>query len=134
MYEDDEQTANARLAARLPYIFAASRFAHYLMVIVRDKIGSFKENRDIEIWLQEWLNNYIDGAPFDSAEETKARKPLSEASINIRPNPNPDDEGTVLAELQIRPNYQLEGLTRPMRLTLVLPFVGEAAAHSEPNE
>ncbi len=53
-YEDPDATANANLAARLPYLFATCRFAHYLKCIVRDKIGSFKERNDMQRWLNQW--------------------------------------------------------------------------------
>ena len=47
-YDDPDATANANLSARLPYLFAVCRFAHYLKSIVRDKIGSFKEREDMQ--------------------------------------------------------------------------------------
>src|ERR1700709_8143 len=50
-YEDPDATANANLAARLPYLFATCRFAHYLKCIVRDKIGSFKTKDEVQTWL-----------------------------------------------------------------------------------
>ena len=69
-YEDADATANANLAARLPYLFACSRFAHYLKCIVRDKVGSFKEKDDMQRWLQNWILNYVDGDPARSEEHT----------------------------------------------------------------
>ncbi len=71
-YDDPDATANANLAARLPYLFACCRFAHYLKCIVRDKIGSFKERDDMQSWLQNWIMNYVDGDPAHSSESTKA--------------------------------------------------------------
>ena len=62
-YDDPDATANANLAARLPYLFATCRFAHYLKCIVRDKIGSFKERDDMQRWLQNWIMQYVDGDP-----------------------------------------------------------------------
>jgi type VI secretion system ImpC/EvpB family protein len=76
-YDDPDATANANLAARLPYLFACCRFAHYLKCIVRDKVGSFKERDDMQRWLQNWIMNYVDGDPAHSAESVKARKPLA---------------------------------------------------------
>ncbi|HEV3032587.1 MAG TPA: type VI secretion system contractile sheath large subunit, partial [Polyangia bacterium] len=76
-YDDPDATANANLAARLPYLFATCRFAHYLKCIVRDKIGSFKARDDMQQWLQDWIIQYVDGDPQHSSEETKARKPLA---------------------------------------------------------
>ena len=65
-YDDPDATANANLAARLPYLFATCRFAHYLKCIVRDKIGSFKERADMQRWLQSWIIQYVDGDPENS--------------------------------------------------------------------
>jgi type VI secretion system protein ImpC len=74
VYEDPDATANANLAARLPYLFACCRFSHYLKCIVRDKIGSFKERDDMQRWLQKWVMQYVDGDPTKSSETTKAKK------------------------------------------------------------
>ena len=54
-YDDPDATANANLSARLPYLFACCRFAHYLKCIGRDKVGSFKERSDMEKWLNNWI-------------------------------------------------------------------------------
>ncbi len=82
-YDDPDATANANLAARLPYLFACCRFAHYLKCIVRDKVGSFKEREDMQRWLQKWIMNYVDGDPAHSSEQTKARKPLAAAEVVV---------------------------------------------------
>ena len=74
-----EATASDNLSARLPYMFAVSRFAHYLKCMVRDKIGSTKEKDELQCWLQTWINEYVDGNPAMSSEATKARKPLAAA-------------------------------------------------------
>lgn len=113
-FEQAEATANAALSARLPYIFACSRFAHYLKCIVRDKIGSFKERSDMERWLSDWILNYVDGDPANSSEEIKARKPLAGAQVEVK-----DVEGKpgyYSAVFRLRPHYQLEGLTVSLRL------------------
>ena len=77
VYDDPDATANANLAARLPYLFATCRFAHYLKCMVRDKIGSFKERADMEMWLNKWISQYC--CDSKSSEEMKARYPLAEA-------------------------------------------------------
>ncbi|MCS6996901.1 MAG: type VI secretion system contractile sheath large subunit, partial [Casimicrobiaceae bacterium] len=82
-YYDPDATANANLAARLPYMFACCRFAHYLKCIVRDKIGSFREREDMQRWLNQWIMNYVDGDPANSSQETKARKPLAAAEVIV---------------------------------------------------
>ncbi|CAL1239735.1 type VI secretion system contractile sheath large subunit [Candidatus Methylocalor cossyra] len=118
-YDDPDATANAHLAARLPYLFATCRFAHYLKCIVRDKIGSFRERQDMQRWLQDWIMNYVDGDPSLSSEETKARRPLAAAEVvveDVEGNP-----GYYTAKFFLRPHYQLEGLTVSLRLVSKLP-------------
>ena len=118
-YDDPDATANANLSARLPYLFACCRFAHYLKCIVRDKLGSFKERDDMQVWLQNWIMNYVDGDPAHSSEETKARKPLAAAEVvveEVEGNP-----GYYTSKFFLRPHYQLEGLTVSLRLVSKLP-------------
>ena len=125
-YYDADATANANLAARLPYLFACCRFAHYLKCIVRDKIGSFKERSDVQLWLNNWIMNYVDGDPANSSEAVKAMKPLAAAEVvveEIEENP-----GYYSAKFFLRPHYQLEGLTVSLRLVSKLPSVKQAAA------
>jgi type VI secretion system protein ImpC len=118
-YDDPDATANANLAARLPYLFATCRFAHYLKCIVRDKIGSFKERDEMERWLTKWIMQYVDGDPASSSEATKARKPLAAAEVvleEVEGNP-----GYYTSKFFLRPHYQLEGLTVSLRLVSKLP-------------
>jgi type VI secretion system protein ImpC len=118
-YEDADATANANLAARLPYLFATCRFAHYLKCIVRDKIGSFKEKDDMQRWLNKWIKQYVDGDPDGSSEATKARKPLAAAEVVVEADEaNP---GYYRSRFYLRPHYQLEGLTVSLRLVSKLP-------------
>ncbi len=120
-YDDPDATANANLAARLPYLFACCRFAHYLKCIVRDKIGSFKERDDMQRWLQKWIMRYVDGDPAHSSEATKSRKPLAAAEViveEVEGNP-----GYYNSRFYLRPHYQLEGLTVSLRLVSKLPSV-----------
>jgi type VI secretion system protein ImpC len=118
-YDDPDATANANLSARLPYLFAVCRFAHYLKCIVRDKIGSFKERSDMESYLHRWIMNYVDMDPANSSEQTKAMKPLSAAEVvveEVEGNP-----GYYTSKFFLRPHYQLEGLTVSLRLVSKLP-------------
>ena len=118
-YDDPDATANANLAARLPYLFATCRFAHYLKCIVRDKIGSFKERDDMQRWLNNWILNYVDGDPAHSSETTKAQLPLAAAEVvveEVEGNP-----GYYTSKFFLRPHYQLEGLTVSLRLVSKLP-------------
>ncbi len=118
-YEDPDATANARLAARLPYLFATCRFAHYLKCIVRDKIGSFAEKDDMQKWLSNWIIQYVEPNPAVATDIQKARKPLAGAEVVVEEIA--DDPGYYTSKFYLRPHYQLEGLTVSLRLTSKLP-------------
>ena len=62
-YFDPAANANAELSAKFNYILCTSRFAHYLKVMARDKIGSFMEVGDCERWLNDWISNYVVANP-----------------------------------------------------------------------
>jgi type VI secretion system protein ImpC len=118
-YDDADATANANLAARLPYLFATCRFAHYLKCIVRDKIGSYKSRDDMQSWLQSWIDQYVDLNAATSPEEVKARQPLASAEVvveDVEGNP-----GYYTSKFFLRPHYQLEGLSVSLRLVSKLP-------------
>jgi type VI secretion system protein ImpC len=119
-YYDPDATANANLSARLPYLFATCRFAHYLKCMVRDKIGSFKERSDMERWLNDWIRNFcVDGST--ASETQKAQRPLAEALVEVTEvEGNP---GYYASKFYLRPHYQLEGLTVSLRLVSKLPSV-----------
>jgi type VI secretion system protein ImpC len=119
VYDDPDATANAAVSARLPYLFATCRFAHYLKCIVRDKVGAFKEREDMQRWLQGWITQYVDGDPAHSSEETKARKPLAAAEVVVESVEG--DPGYYTSKFFLRPHYQLEGLTVSLRLVSKLP-------------
>ncbi len=117
-YDSPDATANAALSARLPYIFAASRFSHYLKCIVRDKIGSFKERIDMERFLSDWISQYVTGDP-NASEEVKAKYPLAEAKVEVESVEG--QPGYYNARFYLRPHYQLEGLTASLRLVTKVP-------------
>jgi len=118
-YDEPAATANANLAARLPYLFASCRFAHYLKCMVRDKIGSTLTKAQLESWLQNWLNKYVDGAPDTSSEDWKATHPLAEGKVVVEENE--ENPGYYSAKFFLKPHYQLEGLTVSLRLVSRMP-------------
>jgi type VI secretion system protein ImpC len=124
-YHNPDASANASLSARLPYLFACSRFAHYLKCIVRDKIGTFREREDMQRWLNEWIMNYVDADPANSSQETKARRPLAAAEVVVEAVE--DNPGHYRAKFFLRPHFQLEGLTVSLRLVARLPSIKDAA-------
>jgi type VI secretion system protein ImpC len=117
-YDDPDATANAKLAARLPYLFSTCRFAHYLKCIVRDKIGSFKEREDMASWLNKWITQYVT-SDSHASEEVKARYPLAAAEVVVEDVEG--DPGYYSAKFFLRPHYQLEGLSVSLRLVSKLP-------------
>ncbi|HYW07430.1 MAG TPA: type VI secretion system contractile sheath large subunit [Longimicrobium sp.] len=117
-YNTNEANANARVSALLPYVLAASRFAHYLKVIVRDKIGSFQSREELQKYLNTWIADYVllaDGAP----QSTKAKFPLREARVDVLEVPG--KPGSYTATVFLRPHFQLEELTASIRLVATLP-------------
>jgi type VI secretion system protein ImpC len=117
-YDRPEATANASISARLPYIMASSRIAHYLKCIARDKIGSFMERQDCEDWLKRWIANYVSADPKPSAD-IKARYPLAEAQITVEEVPGAP--GSYNAVAHLRPWLQLEELTTSLRMVAKIP-------------
>jgi type VI secretion system protein ImpC len=118
-YFDPAANANAELSAKFNYILCVSRFAHYLKVMARDKIGSFMEVKDCERWLNEWILNYVIGNPDQVGDETKAKKPLADARVEVREVKG--KPGWYEAVAYLRPHFQLETLTTSMRLVAEVP-------------
>jgi type VI secretion system protein ImpC len=115
----EDATAAENLSARLPYMFAVSRFAHYLKCMVRDKVGSNMEQDQLQRWLQDWITLYVDGDPKNSSETTKAQKPLAAARVDVLPNE--ENPGYYTARFFLRPHYQLEGMDVGMSLVSRIP-------------
>lgn len=117
-YDTDEANANARLSSQLQYMFAVSRFAHYLKAMMRDKIGSFMSRQEAEIFLNRWINNYVlenDVAPAAQ----KAKYPLREARVDVAEVPG--KPGAYRAVAFLRPHFQLDELSVSLRLVADLP-------------
>jgi type VI secretion system protein ImpC len=117
-YDRPEATANAAISARLPYIMASSRFAHYLKVMARDKIGSFMEASNVETWLNRWIQNYVN-PNVDAGQDMKARFPLREAKVEVREIPG--KPGSYNAVAYLRPWLQMEELTTSLRMVASIP-------------
>jgi type VI secretion system protein ImpC len=120
-YDRPEATANAAISARLPYIMASSRFAHYLKVIARDKIGSFMEVSNCEEWLNRWINNYVNGNE-KAGPEAKAKYPLRDAKVLVKEVPG--KPGSYNAVAYLRPWLQMEELTTSLRMVARIPQLG----------
>jgi type VI secretion system protein ImpC len=121
VYDNHAATENAAISARLPYLMATSRIAHYLKVMGRDKIGSFMEAKDTEEWLNNWILGYVNSNP-DSGPEMKARYPLAEARVEVKEVPG--RPGSYNAVAWLRPWLQMEELTASLRLVARIPKAG----------
>lgn len=117
-YDKPEAQANALISTRLPYIMATSRFAHYLKVMARDKVGSFASQQDIESWLDRWISNYINANPVAS-QESRAKYPLADAKVVVKEIPG--KPGSYHAIAWLKPWLQLEELTTSLRMVARIP-------------
>jgi type VI secretion system protein ImpC len=117
-YNTDEATANAEISTLLPYQLACARFAHYLKMICRDKIGSFMERKDVEDYLKTWIANYV-LLDDKATQDQKAVRPLREAQVEV--TENKARPGSYNAVFHLRPHFQLEELTMSLRLVSELP-------------
>jgi type VI secretion system protein ImpC len=118
VYYSDDANANARLSAQLQYIFAVSRFAHFLKAMMRDKIGSFMSRDQCEKFLNDWISNYVLLDDMASQEQ-KAKFPLREARVEVKEIPG--KPGAYSATAFLRPHFQLDELTVSLRLVAKLP-------------
>ncbi len=118
VYNTDDANANSTISARLPYVMAASRFAHYIKAMMRDKVGSFMTKGEVAKYLNTWIANYVllnDDAP----QAMKAKYPLREARVDVFDVPG--KPGSYKAIVYLRPHFQLEELTASIRLVATLP-------------
>ena len=117
VYDTPQASASARLSAQLPYIFSTSRFAHYLKVMMRDKIGGYTSRSEIDVFLNRWIQNYVTGE--DAQASIKAQRPLAEARIDVVEVAG--KPGVYRAVAFLRPHFQLDEIGVAMRLVAELP-------------
>jgi type VI secretion system ImpC/EvpB family protein len=113
VYDEVPATVNARLSSMLQYMFCVSRFAHYLKVIGRDRIGSFVTAQECETFLQRWLHNYTIDAD-DASLQAKARAPLREGRVEVREKPG--KPGSYYCVMHLRPHFQLDQVVTAVKL------------------
>ncbi len=118
-YFDPAANSNAELSAKFNLILNTSRFAHYLKVMARDKIGSFMDSGKANAWLNTWINQYVTPTPELVGDEEKAKKPLAEARVDVRPVAG--KPGSFEAIAYLKPHFQLETLSTSMRLVAEVP-------------
>jgi type VI secretion system ImpC/EvpB family protein len=116
-YDEPAATTNAKLSAMLQYILCTARFAHYLKVLARDKVGSFRGPAEVEEFLQRWILNYTSSID-EAGLETKAKYPLREARVQIKENLAKPGKYNCVIHLQ--PHFQLDQVITAVRLATEL--------------
>ncbi|MGE0480571.1 MAG: type VI secretion system contractile sheath large subunit [Phycisphaerae bacterium] len=120
-YASAAEDMNARMTAMLQYTLCLSRFAHYVKVLGRDKIGSRSEVEQIQSELSEWLHQYVT-ADSQASAETKARHPLREADVAVKPVPG--KPGMYQCQMKLWPHFQLDELAFAVRLVTTARGLG----------
>lgn len=117
-YISDTANSNAQISAMLPYVLAASRFAHYIKVIMREKVGSFLTRANVEQFLNAWIAQYV-LLDDNATQQVKAAYPLRAAQVTVTDVPG--KPGAYRATVFLKPHFQLEELTTSIRLVAELP-------------
>ncbi len=120
-YSNQDANVNAKLSAMLQHILCGSRIAHYIKVMIRDKVGSFATAADCEEHLREWLFKYTTGRD-DLDWEEQARYPLREAAVNVKEHPA--KPGEYVCVIHLRPHYQLDQMVSDLELVTELAAAG----------
>jgi type VI secretion system ImpC/EvpB family protein len=116
-YDREGAAANARLSCMLQYMLCVARFAHYIKVIGRDKVGSFTGPAECENHLTRWLQSYVTGND-QAGPELKAKYPLREGRVEVRERP--DNPGVYACVIHLRPHLQVDQAVSAVRLVTEL--------------
>jgi type VI secretion system protein ImpC len=103
--EGKEAELNFRLGMQLPYMFVVMRIAHYLKVLQREQLGTYKERADLETELRNWIKQYV--ADYEAQPAVRRRRPLRRAEINVLDVEG--DPGWYRVEMKIRPHFKYMG-------------------------
>jgi len=101
-----EAELNYRLGLQLPYIFIVSRLAHYLKVIQRENIGTWKERGDLEQELNTWIRQYVSDMD-NPMPGVRSRRPLRQAEVSVEEVPG--EAGWYRVALKVRPHFKYLG-------------------------
>lgn len=119
-FQDPVATVNARLSSMLHYMLCASRFAHFVKVIGRLRVGSFATPAELEDHLSNWLIDHATSNE-DLASEILARYPLSEVEVRVREEAG--KPGVFQCMIRLKPHFQLDQLSGHIMLTTSLVAV-----------
>ena len=118
LYSTPEATANARINARLPYIFLSSRLGHYLKVLQRENIGSSKNRLELETELNDWLQTLVTKMN-KPGPELAATHPLRDGKVIVEEIP--DNPGFYKVSMYAVPHFQIEGVDVKLSLVGQMP-------------
>ncbi len=122
LFDDPAATSNAAISSMLQYVLCVSRFAHYLKVIGRDKVGGFQEAAELRLFLSNWINEYV--TPDDEASpETRARMPLRAAEVDVLEDVAAPGEFRIVMRFQ--PHFQIDRLDATLRLVSTIKKQGQ---------
>lgn len=111
--EGKEAETNYKLGTQLPYMFVMSRLAHYLKVLQRENIGTWKERSDLEAELNKWIQQYV--ANMDNpGPGVRSRRPLREAAITV--DEVPGEPGWYKVDMKVRPHMKFMGASFTLSL------------------
>jgi type VI secretion system ImpC/EvpB family protein len=116
-YDRAAATVNAQMSAMLQYMLCVSRFAHYIKVLARDKLGAFTEYEELEKLLQNWIVQYVT-ADNEATPAVKARYPLRDAEVRVEPTPG--RPGSYQCRMRLNPHYELDELHASVRVVAEL--------------
>ncbi len=122
VHDSKEANINAKLSGMLQHVLCGSRIAHYIKIMIRDKIGSFLTASDCEDYLRDWLFKYTTGRD-DLEWEEQARYPLKEAAVQVREHPA--KPGSYLCVIHLKPHYQLDQMVSELELVTELAQSGK---------
>jgi type VI secretion system ImpC/EvpB family protein len=123
-YDRVPATINAQMSAMLQYMLCVSRFAHYVKVLGRDKVGAFTEYEELEQLLQNWIVQYVT-SDNEASAAIKARYPLRDAEIKVEPTPG--KPGSYRCRMRLNPHYELDQLQASVRVVAELTPVRSEA-------
>ncbi|WP_151174100.1 type VI secretion system contractile sheath large subunit [Pseudoalteromonas ruthenica] len=116
-YDSVAARINAKLSSMMQYILCVSRFAHYIKVMGRDRIGSYATPQACERDLQSWINNYTT-ASDSASDEVRSRYPLSSARVNVKEHQA--KPGHYYSVMQLQPHFQLDQMVSSIKLVTEL--------------
>ncbi len=111
---------NYRLGTQLPYLFIINRLAHYIKVLQRENLGSWKSRSDLEAELNRWIRQYV-ADQENPSPATRSRRPLRKAQVTVTEMDG--DAGWYQVGLEVTPHFKFMGANFTLSLTGLLDRV-----------